>query len=93
MIPNSETGASKPTHRPFNATRNPLPDDVNTWLSLKSAAAKLDLSEDTILRRAINWCPERVPKRIRYKHLRLDDNTREERRYFERDLEAMLVIR
>lgn len=64
---------------------------MTIWLSRKQAAHKISVSVDTIDRRAIPWQEEPVPHRIRYKLLRLDDDTRQERRYFEPDLEALLV--
>ena len=61
------------------------------WLSRKGAAEKLDVSVDTIERRAIPWQDDPVPGRLRYKHLKLGEETRQERRYCEEDLEALLV--
>jgi hypothetical protein len=61
------------------------------WLSRKGAAEKLDVSVDTIERRAIPWQDEPVPGKLRYKHLKLGEETRQERRYCEEDLEALLV--
>lgn len=64
---------------------------MNTWLSRKQAAKKISVSTDTIERRAVPWQDQRVPDRIRFKQLRLDPDTRQERRYFEPDVEALLV--
>ena len=61
------------------------------WLSRKGAAEKLDVSVDTIERRAIPWRDDSVPGKLRYKHLKLGEETRQDRRYFEADLEALLV--
>ena len=61
------------------------------WLSRKGAAEKLDVSVDTIERRAIPWQDYPVPGRLRYKYLKLGEETRQERRYCEEDLEALLV--
>ena len=61
------------------------------WLSRKGAAEKLDVSVDTIERRAIHWQDEPVPGKLRYKYLKLGEETRQERRYCEEDLEALLV--
>ena len=61
------------------------------WLSRKGAAEKLDVSVDTIERRAIPWQDEPVPGKLRYKCLKLGEETRQDRRYCEEDLEALLV--
>jgi hypothetical protein len=61
------------------------------WLSRKGAAEKLDVSVDTIERRAIPWQEDPAPGKLRYKYLKLGDQTRQDRRYFEEDLEALLV--
>ena len=61
------------------------------WLSRKGAAEKLDVSVDTIERRAIPWQDEPVPGKLRYKFLKLGEETRQDRRYCEEDVEALLV--
>jgi hypothetical protein len=61
------------------------------WLSRKGAAEKLDVSVDTIERRAIPWQDVPVPGKLRYKYLKLGEETRQERRYCEEDLEALLI--
>jgi hypothetical protein len=63
---------------------------MNIWLSRKAKAAKISVLGDTIDRRALEWQNERVPGRIRFKRLKLDEDTRQERRYFEPDVEALL---
>lgn len=65
---------------------------MNIWLSRKQAAAKIGVSVDTIERRALPWqeCP--VRGKIRFKLLRLGEDTRKERRYCEPDVEALLVV-
>lgn len=63
------------------------------WLSLSGAAAFLDVSTETIGRRAIPW-PEDdqpVPGRLRWKFLKLGEDTRMERRYYVPDLDALMV--
>ena len=64
---------------------------MNTWLSRKDAAKKISVSVDTVERRAHPWQDDRVLGRIRFKLLRLGEDTRQERRYFEPDVEALLV--
>jgi hypothetical protein len=67
---------------------------MKDWLSLGSAAEYLDVSTDTILRRAVPWPKDNddpIPGRIRYKKLMLGEKTRMERRYYKPDLEAFLV--
>ena len=61
------------------------------WLSRKGAAEKLNVSVDTIERRAIPWQDDPVPGKLRYKCLKLGEETRQDRRYCEEDLQALLV--
>lgn len=61
------------------------------WRSRSGAADFLDVSTDTIERRAVPWQDEPVPGKIRFKLLRLGEDTRQERRYYQQDLEALLV--
>lgn len=61
------------------------------WFSLSSAADYMDVSTDTIGRRAVCWQCAPEPGKIRYKLLKLGDGTRMERRYFGEDLEALVV--
>ena len=63
---------------------------MNIWLSRKQAAQKIGVSVDTVDRRATPWQSEPVKHRVRFKLLKLDENTRQERRYYEADLEALL---
>ena len=65
---------------------------MNYWLSRKEAARKVSVSTDTIERRSIRWQDEPVPGKLRYKLLKLGENTRRERRFFEPDVEALLVL-
>jgi hypothetical protein len=67
--------------------------NMNIWLSRKEAAAKISVSTETIDRRALAWQKEPMANRIRYKLLKLGDDTRKQRRYYEPDIEAMLVTR
>ena len=60
---------------------------MNTWLSRKDAAKKISVSVDTVERRAVSWQDQRVPQRIRFKLLKLAEDTRQEHRYFEPDVE------
>jgi len=68
------------------------------WASLSGAAEFIDLSPDSILRRALEYrgdpdeihlhpCPEGM---VRYKKLKLGKNTRQERRYYLPDLTQWL---
>ena len=61
------------------------------WLSVSSAAEFLDVSTDTILRRATDWTDSPVSGKVRCKYLKLGEGTRMERRYYRPDLEALLV--
>ena len=62
--------------------------DTTEWLRRKDAARKISVSGDTIERRAVPWCENFIPGKVRW---RPDDQDRNHRRYFEPDLEAMLV--
>lgn len=66
---------------------------MNYWLSRKEAAKKIGVSVQTIQRRAIAWDDDSgfIPGKIRFKFLKLDHDTRQERRYYEPDVEALLV--
>lgn len=66
---------------------------MNYWLSRKDAAKKIGVSVQTIQRRAIAWDDNGgfIPGKVRFKFLKLDDDTRQERRYYEPDVEALLV--
>ncbi len=68
-------------------SENPWPN----WLSLSSAAEFLDVSTDTVLRRAVEWTDSPIPGKLRYKCLKLGEGTRMERRYYRPDLETLLV--
>ncbi len=65
--------------------------NVTVWLSAKEAACKLSCSTDTIERRAIPWQENAMRYKIRFKFLVLDEGGEPTRRYFEPDLEALLV--
>ena len=65
---------------------------MNQWLSRSAAARKISVSVDTIERRSISWRPDPIPGKLRYKYLKLGEDTRRERRYFEPDVEALLVL-
>ena len=60
------------------------------WLSLAKAAEYLDVSKDTVLRRAVEWTDEPVPGKVRTKYLVLGADTRQDRRYYAPDLERWL---
>jgi hypothetical protein len=66
------------------------PHSIAMWLSLSSAASYLDVSVDTMSRRAAEWSEKFIPDKVRWKHLKLGEGTRKERRYFVPDLEALL---
>ena len=61
------------------------------WLSLSGAAVYLDVSTDTIGRRAVVWTDDPQPGKVRFKYLKLGEDTRMERRYYAEDLERMMV--
>ena len=64
--------------------------NVTVWLSAKEAAKKLNVSTDTIGRRAIPWQDAGEPYKVRYKYLVLDEGAEPVRRYYEPDVEALL---
>ncbi len=63
---------------------------ISQWLSLSGSAEFIDVSTDTIGRRAHSWQKEAVPGKVRFKLLKLGEGTRMERRYYVPDLEAWL---
>ena len=65
---------------------------MNIWLSRREAARKISVSVDTIERRSLPWQDEPVPGKLRYKYLKLGEDTWRERRYFEPDVEALLEL-
>ena len=67
-------------------------NSMNYWLSRREAARKISVSTDTIERRSVPWRPEPVPGKLRYKLLKLGEDTWRERRYFEPDVEALLEV-
>jgi hypothetical protein len=72
----------------------PMQTKSTDWLSLGSAAEYLDVSTDTILRRAVPWprdSDEPIPYKIRYKVLQLDEDTHADRRYYRPDLDFFIV--
>jgi hypothetical protein len=64
---------------------------MRLWLSLSAAAEYLDCSKDTVLRRAVLWEDVHAVGTIRYKHLKLGEDTRMERRYYVPDLDGLLM--
>ena len=66
-------------------------DDGTRWLSLGAAAKFLGVSDETISRRAVPWQDKPMSGKLRWKYLKLGENTRQERRYVLDDLEALLV--
>lgn len=87
----------------MNTTANRQAEDALTgqsvWGRLARAAQSVDVSTDTILRRAVEFPAKAsqidlhpVPKgRIRFKKLKLGDDARQERRYYLPDLVHWLV--
>lgn len=68
-------------------------DDTN-WFGADGAAKFIDVHPDTIWRRGVPFkaSPNApVPGKIRFRKLKLGENTRMERRYYRPDLEALLV--
>ena len=72
---------------PYNGIMN----DLNIWLCASNAAESIDVSPDTIHRRALVWQDKAVPGKIRFKLLKLGPDTRMERRYYRPDLESWLL--
>ena len=64
------------------------------WASLSGAALLVDVSTDTILRRAVEFCgnPDEIHRHpcpegmVRFKKLKLGKDTRQDRRYYTPDL-------
>lgn len=79
--------------RPDVAVMLPMPQRFKpckdtVWLRRKDAARKISVSGDTIERRALPWSEHFIPGKIRWQPDEQDPN---HRRYYEPDLEAMLV--
>ena len=64
--------------------------DGKVWGSLKSATSLIDVSDETIERRALLWQKEPEAYRVRYKLLVLGEDTRANRRYYLPDVLALL---
>jgi hypothetical protein len=66
--------------------------EYTKWASLSGAAAYIDVSTDTIGRRAVPFVEgkPRVSGKVRWKLLKLGEGTRMERRYFVDDLDFWL---
>jgi hypothetical protein len=67
-----------------------MSDNDYLWLSLERAAAYLDVSKDTILRRATEWEDQPVKGRVRRRELKLGEDTRQASRYYKPDLDGWL---
>jgi hypothetical protein len=86
-IRESHPGASRLTY-------NVLMNDQKLWASLSGAAELIDVSVDTILRRAVDYEaePEKIhlypcPQgKVRRKKLKLGEGTRQDHRYYTPDL-------
>lgn len=64
--------------------------EKSLWLSSKSAAAFVDVSEETICMLALPWQEKPVPRRVRCKLLQIVAGTKGEARFFGPDLERLL---
>lgn len=64
---------------------------INIWLSAGDAGSKISMCRDTIENRGIAWQEDYVPYCIRYKELQLDRDGRKIRRYYEPDVESLLL--
>jgi hypothetical protein len=73
----------------FSAPLNRV--NVIIWLSAREAARKLSTSHDTINRRGVPWQPFPIRYRMRFKFMVLDEGGEPEKRYYEPDVEAMLL--
>jgi hypothetical protein len=63
---------------------------IRAWLSVDDVAKKLSISPESVYRRAIPWQADPIPHIIRWKILKLDEDTEEGRRFLGEDIEAML---
>ncbi len=64
---------------------------MSEWLSKQQAAALIDVSHDTIERRAIPWTEQPVRFKVRFKYMKLDAESRPLPRYYRPDVEAFLL--
>lgn len=67
--------------------------NITKLASLSEAAEFINVSLDTISRRAALWTDIPRPGKARYKLLKLGDGTRMERRYYVPDLETWLGLK
>lgn len=74
----------------IDAVSRMLSNQGNLWVSLGTATKLIDVSDDTIERRAMEWRPEPETHRIRYKLLVLGEYTRANRRYYLPDVIGLL---
>jgi len=61
------------------------------WPLPSGAAEHLDVSNDTLRRRATQWQNDPVIGKVRWTYLKLGDNTRMERRDYVPDFDALLA--
>ena len=91
-------GKQERVHQGNRSPYNRIMGERTLWASLSGAAEFIDLSPDSILRRAVEFtgdpdnihlhlCPE---GKVRYKKLKLGKDTRQERRYYVPDLTRLL---
>ena len=69
-----------------------LKERYNTMGQFSGAAVYIDVSVDTISRRAIEWPKDGqpLPAKVRWKPLKLGEGTRQEHRYYVPDLDTRL---
>jgi len=62
------------------------PHRLGMWLTLRGAMSYIDVGDDTITRREIEWCEQQAPGKVRYK---IDPRTGE-KWFYREDLDAWL---
>jgi hypothetical protein len=62
------------------------PHALGAWVTVRGAMSYIDVSDDTITRRTIEWVEQQVPGKVRYK---LDPRT-QEKWFCKADLDAWL---
>jgi hypothetical protein len=85
--PDGDWMPTNAVQRPFTTHRSL---NQKLWVRAKTAADVVDVSRDTVERRGIPWQDHPVPHRLRYKLLRLSEETEPERRYYLPDLRNFL---
>jgi hypothetical protein len=65
-------------------------DPHDRWVKCATVCNYLDISDDTVLRRAVPWQDDPIPFKFRYKEMTLDAGGKPEKRYWLPDVVGFL---